>query len=123
MYVIKHLSISIFKIQAISFTEFNITGGDWLINQMRPGIFIISFTVTCLIPLKHTINRTLVTCHSYLNAKQKHPGCKKSARPIRRSIANRYVYKGGQVTKPIIVVKICYKLLYVIQVVKKTFDK
>ena len=26
---------------------------------------------------------------------------------------------GGQVTKPIIVVKICYKLLYVIQVVKK----
>ena len=24
--------------------------------------------------------------------------------------------KGGQVTKPIIVVKICYKLLYVIQV-------
>ena len=28
----------------------------------------------------------------------------------------------GQVTKPIIVVKICYKLLYVIQVVK-IFDK
>ena len=27
----------------------------------------------------------------YLNAKQKHPGCKKSARPIRSSIANRYV--------------------------------
>ena len=26
-------------------------------------------------------------------------------------------------TKPIIVVKICYKLLYVIQVVKKIFDK
>ena len=26
-----------------------------------------------------------------LNAKQKHPGCKKSARPIRSSIANRYV--------------------------------
>ena len=26
-------------------------------------------------------------------------------------------------TKPIILVKICYKLLYVIQVVKKTFDK
>ena len=26
-------------------------------------------------------------------------------------------------TKPIIVVKICYKLLYVIQVVKKMFDK
>ena len=25
------------------------------------------------------------------NAKQKHPGCKKSARPIRSSIANRYV--------------------------------
>ena len=24
-------------------------------------------------------------------AKQKHPGCKKSARPIRSSIANRYV--------------------------------
>ena len=31
--------------------------------------------------------------------------------------------KGGQVTKPIIVVKIRYKLLYVIQVVKKIFDK
>ena len=29
------------------------------------------------------------------------------------------INKGGQVTKPIIVVKICYKLLYVIQVVKK----
>ena len=26
-----------------------------------------------------------------LYAKQKHPGCKKSARPIRSSIANRYV--------------------------------
>ena len=31
--------------------------------------------------------------------------------------------KGGQETKPIIVVKICYKLFYVIQVVKKIFDK
>ena len=30
--------------------------------------------------------------------------------------------KGGQVTKSIIVVTICYKLLYVIQVVKKIFD-
>ena len=28
-------------------------------------------------------------CNLY--AKQKHPGCKKSARPIRSSIANRYV--------------------------------
>ena len=27
-------------------------------------------------------------------------------------------YKGGQVTKPIILVKICYKLLYVIQLVE-----
>ena len=27
----------------------------------------------------------------YIYAKQKHPGCKKSARPIRSSIANRYV--------------------------------
>ena len=34
-----------------------------------------------------------------------------------------HYYKGGQVTKPIIVVKIRYKLLYVIQVVKKIFDK
>ena len=33
------------------------------------------------------------------------------------------INKGGQVTKPIIVVKICYKLLYIIQVVKKIFDK
>ena len=31
--------------------------------------------------------------------------------------------KGGQVTKPIVVVKICYKLLYVIQIAKKIFDK
>ena len=30
-----------------------------------------------------------------------------------------HYYKGGQVTKPIIVVKTCYKLLYVTQVVKK----
>ena len=30
---------------------------------------------------------------------------------------HHHYYKGGQVTKPIIVVKICYKLLYVIQVV------
>ena len=32
------------------------------------------------------------------------------------------VRKGGQVTKPIIVVKTCYELLYVIQVTKKIFD-
>ena len=31
--------------------------------------------------------------------------------------------KGGQLTKPIILVKICYKLLYVIQGVKNIFDK
>ena len=31
------------------------------------------------------------------------------------------INKGSQVTKPIIAVKICYKLLYVIKVVKKTF--
>ena len=29
--------------------------------------------------------------HVSKNAKQKHPACKKSARPIRSSIANRYV--------------------------------
>ena len=33
------------------------------------------------------------------------------------------INKGGQVTKPIIFVKICCKPLYVIQVVKKIFDK
>ena len=32
-------------------------------------------------------------------------------------------YKGGQVTKPIILVKICYKLLYVIQGVENSFGK
>ena len=32
-------------------------------------------------------------------------------------------YNGGQVTKPIILVKICYKLLYVIQGVKNSFGK
>ena len=31
--------------------------------------------------------------------------------------------KGGQVTKPIILVKICYKLLYVIQGVENIFGK
>ena len=31
--------------------------------------------------------------------------------------------KGGKVIKPIIVVKIYYKLLYVIQIVKNIFDK
>ena len=29
---------------------------------------------------------------------------------------HHHYYKGGQVTKPIMVVKTCYKLLYVIQV-------
>ena len=33
------------------------------------------------------------------------------------------INKGGQVTKPIIFVKLCCKPLYVIQVVKKIFDK
>ena len=47
--------------------------------------------------------------HVFLYAKQKHPGCKKSVRPIRSSIAN--INKGGQVIKSIIVVTICYKLL------------
>ena len=36
--------------------------------------------------------------------------------------SHHHYYKGGQVTKPIIVVKIPCKLLYVIQVVKKIFD-
>ena len=31
--------------------------------------------------------------------------------------------KGSQVTKPIILVKICYKLLYVIQGIENSFDK
>ena len=34
-----------------------------------------------------------------------------------------YVEKGGQVTKSNILVKICYKLLYLIQRVKNSFDK
>ena len=33
----------------------------------------------------------------------------------------QHYYKGGQVTKPIM--KMCYKLLHVIQGVKKYFDK
>ena len=32
-------------------------------------------------------------------------------------------HKGSQVTKPIILVKICYKLLYVIQGVENSFGK
>ena len=31
--------------------------------------------------------------------------------------------KGGQVTKPIMLMKICYKLLFVIQVVLNIFDR
>ena len=34
-----------------------------------------------------------------------------------------FCYKGGKVTKPIILVKICYKLLYVIQGVENSFGK
>ena len=34
-----------------------------------------------------------------------------------------FLYKGGQVTKPIILVKICYKLMYVIQGVENSFGK
>ena len=56
----------------------------------------------------------------------------KTARPIRSNIVNRHVRpktlksaeaKGGQVTKPIILVKICYKLLYVIQGIENSFGK
>ena len=36
---------------------------------------------------------------------------------------SQYSYKGGQVTKPTILVKICYKLLYVIQGVENSFGK
>ena len=42
----------------------------------------------------------------------------KSARSIRSNIVNK-----GQVTKLIILVKICYKLLYVIQGVENSFGK
>ena len=51
-------------------------------------------------------------------------GCKHySSLPYHPKIYTIIINKGGQVTKPIIVVKISYKLLYVIQVVKKIFDK
>ena len=39
------------------------------------------------------------------------------------SLGHLYYKKGGQVTKPIILVKICYKLLYVIQLIENSFDK
>ena len=41
----------------------------------------------------HIIKMVSLTKHTYvyIYAKQKHLGCKKSARPIRSSIANRYV--------------------------------
>ena len=50
------------------------------------------------------------------------------SRLSRLTIVSRYKghlfrYKGGQVTKPIILVKICYKLLYVIQLVENSFGK
>ena len=59
----------------------------------------------------------------YTYTKQKHLGCKKCKANQKSNIANRHVLKGGQVTKPIILVKICYKLLYVIQGVENSFDK
>ena len=37
------------------------------------------------------VERSVLIPSSKSYAKQKHPGCKKSARPIRSSIANRYV--------------------------------
>ena len=39
--------------------------------------------------LGHPVAEDKSRCNCY--AKQKHPGCKESARPIRRSIVNRYV--------------------------------
>ena len=45
----------------------------------------------------------------------------KSFRPRVLSMAN--FRKSGQVTKPIILVKICYNLLYVIQGLKNIFDE
>ena len=46
-------------------------------------------------------------CLCSYNAKQKHLGYKKV-----RGQSEAALHKGGQVTKPIIVAKICYKLLY-----------
>ena len=94
---------------------------------MKKQINVLMYqnVVSALLPITQPCN---------LYAKQKHPECKKSARPIISIIVNRYVqpkkhifttmigfvtwppflhhhyYKGGQVTKPIIVVKICFKL-------------
>ena len=58
----------------------------------RLQFFLQDTSYVCFVCLLLYIkNYTIIHIMVVLNAKQKHPGCKKSARPIRSSIANRYV--------------------------------
>ena len=54
------------------------------------AFFIVELKLLCRTDLHEFCNDELGSL-SVIYAKQKHPGCKKSARPIRSSIANRYV--------------------------------
>ena len=55
-------------------------------NFVSLHLNLMSFTVTYPLDVYVT-----ATYYSRLHAKQKHLGCKKSARPIRSNVANRHV--------------------------------
>ena len=58
-------------------------------NSVGAGPLSIITVITCR--LLNTMYQMLASYVRTYIAKQKHPGCKKSVRPIRSSIANRYV--------------------------------
>ena len=67
---------------------------------------------------RHSSNKTKLLVNNMLNKNTL--GVKKVRGQLEAALQTG---AHSQVTKPIIVVKICYKLLYVIQVVKNIFDK
>ena len=56
-------------------------------------MYIYIYTYTYIIASYRDTHTDIscVKCTGYIYAKQKHPGYKKGARPIRSNIANRYV--------------------------------
>ena len=82
----------------------------------------VSVSLSCLFVHEPPYQTTVVCCNAVFrrgSSRMDH----RTVFHVRAGLAQARPNKGGQVTKPIIVVKICYKLLYVIQVVKKIFDK
>ena len=76
----------------------------------------IHLCTTCLY-MNHCTKTTVVCCNPVFRCGS---SCMNhcTALHVRVGFAQAHPNKGGQVTKAIIVVKICYKLLHVIQVVK-----